>query len=35
MTFVIVPAFNEQERIGRVIRDLFEHGYDKVVVVDY
>ena len=34
MTFVIVPAFNEQERIGRVIRDLFEHGYDKVVVVD-
>ena len=34
MTFVIVPAFNEQNKIGRVVRDLFEHGYDKVVVVD-
>ncbi len=34
MIFVIVPAFNEEKKIGRVIRDLFEHGYNNVVVVD-
>jgi len=34
MIFVVVPAFNEEKKIGRVLSDLFEHGYDKVVVVD-
>lgn len=34
MIFVVVPAFNEEKKIGRVIRDLFEHGYDNIVVVD-
>lgn len=34
MIFVVVPAFNEEEKIGRVIRDLFEHGYNNIVVVD-
>lgn len=34
MIFVVVPAFNEQEKIGRVIRGLFEHGYKNIVVVD-
>ncbi|MCX6780274.1 MAG: glycosyltransferase family 2 protein [Candidatus Magasanikbacteria bacterium] len=34
MIFVVVPAFNESKKIGRVIRDLFEHGYKNVIVVD-
>lgn len=34
MIFVVVPAFNEEKKIGRVIRDLFEHGYKNIVVVD-
>lgn len=34
MIFVVVPAYNEQENIGRVLRGLFERGYDKVLVVD-
>lgn len=34
MIFVIVPAYNEEERIGRVVRGLFEHGFEQVVVVD-
>ncbi len=34
MLYVVVPAFNEHKRIGRVIRDLFEHGITNVVVVD-
>lgn len=34
MIFVVVPAFNETKKIGRVVRDLFEHGYNNVVVVD-
>lgn len=34
MIFVVMPAFNEEAKIGRVIRDLFEHGYRNVVVVD-
>ena len=32
--FVVVPAYNEEKKIGRVIRGLFEHGYNQVVVVD-
>lgn len=34
MIFVVMPAFNEEAKIGRVIRGLFEHGYRNVVVVD-
>lgn len=34
MVFVIVPAYNEEKNIGRVVRGLFQYGYDKVLVVD-
>lgn len=34
MIAVVVPAYNEEKQIGRVIRGLFEHGYDKVIVVN-
>lgn len=34
MVFVVVPAYNEQNSIGRVIRGLFECGWKRVVVVD-
>lgn len=34
MIFVVLPAFNEEKKIGRVIRGLFEHGFNQVVVVD-
>jgi len=34
LVWVIIPAHNEAERIGRVIRGLFEHGWKNVVVVD-
>lgn len=34
MIFVVVPAYNEEKAIGRVIRGLFERGYKKVIVVD-
>jgi glycosyltransferase involved in cell wall biosynthesis len=34
MIVVVVPAYNEEKQIGRVIRGLFEHGYGNVVVVD-
>ncbi len=34
MIFVVLPAYNEEQKIGRVIRDLFEHGFDNIVVVD-
>lgn len=34
MIFVIVPAFNEEQSIGRVVTDLFEHGFEHVIVVD-
>ncbi|MBD3311273.1 MAG: glycosyltransferase [Candidatus Magasanikbacteria bacterium] len=33
MLVAVVPAYNEEKRIGSVIRDLFEH-VDKVLVVD-
>ena len=32
--FIIVPAYNEEKRIGRVVRGLFEQGLTSVVVVD-
>jgi len=34
MVLVVIPALNEAERIGRVIRGLFQHGWANVVVVD-
>ncbi len=33
-TWIVIPAHNEAERIGRVIRGLFEHGWKNVIVVD-
>lgn len=34
MLFIIIPAYNEEKNIGRVIRGLFEQGYTKIIVVD-
>lgn len=34
MIFLVLPAYNEEKKIGRVIRGLFERGYKNVVVVD-
>ncbi len=34
MIFIVIPAYNEEQRIGRVIRDLFQCGFSNVVVVD-
>ncbi len=34
MVFIIVPAYNEEEAIGRVVRDLFQQGFQNVVVID-
>jgi glycosyltransferase involved in cell wall biosynthesis len=34
MVLVVIPAYNEAEKVGRVIRGLFEHGYSDVLVVD-
>lgn len=34
MYCIVIPAYNEAESIGRVIRDLFENGHRNVVVVD-
>jgi len=34
MIYIVVPAYNEEQKIGRVIRGLFEHGYNNIVVVD-
>ncbi len=32
--FIIIPAWNEKERIVQVIANLKKHGYDRIVVVD-
>ncbi len=32
--FFVIPAFNEAGRVGRVLRELREHGYRDLVVVD-
>ncbi len=34
MLFVVVPAYNEEKNIGRVLGGLFSHGHKNVVVVD-
>ncbi len=34
MLYIILPAYNEEQKIGRVIRDLFQHGYTNIVVVN-
>ena len=34
MIYIIVPAYNEAKNIGRVVRGLFEQGFNNVVVVD-
>ncbi len=34
MLFVIVPAYNEEKNIGRVLGGLFSHGHKNIVVVD-
>lgn len=34
MELVIIPAYNEAANIGRVIRDLFQHGWKNILVVD-
>ena len=32
--WIVIPAYNEEKQIGRVIAGLFEHGWHNVVVVD-
>ena len=32
--WIIIPAYNEDKNIGRVVRGLFQHGWRNVVVVD-
>lgn len=34
MIAVVVPAYNEEKEIGRVVRDLFRNGDYRVIVVD-
>lgn len=34
MVLIIIPAFNEEPTIGRVLRGLFEQGWKEVVVID-
>lgn len=34
MVFIVIPAYNEEKNIGRVVRDLFQHGWKNVIVVD-
>ena len=34
MVLIIIPAYNEGKKVGRVIRGLFEHGFDQIIVVD-
>ena len=32
--YIVIPAFNEEESIVKVLEDLFYHGYKNIVVVD-
>ncbi len=34
MLFVIVPAYNEEKNIGRVLSGLFSQGLENIIVVD-
>ena len=34
MILIIIPTYNEEKSIGRVVRGLFEQGWNNVVVVD-
>ncbi|OGH68331.1 MAG: hypothetical protein A3I29_04710 [Candidatus Magasanikbacteria bacterium RIFCSPLOWO2_02_FULL_44_11] len=34
MVLIVVPAYNEEKTIGRVVRGLLQHGYNGIVVVD-
>ncbi|MFA5062110.1 MAG: glycosyltransferase family 2 protein [Patescibacteria group bacterium] len=34
MVFIVIPAYNEEKNIGRVISGLFNHGFKNIVVVD-
>lgn len=34
MIFIVVPAYNEEKNIGRVVRGLFQYGQTNVVVID-
>jgi glycosyltransferase involved in cell wall biosynthesis len=33
-TFVVIPAYNEEQKIGEVIENLLENGYSNIVIVD-
>ncbi|MDD5658872.1 MAG: glycosyltransferase family 2 protein, partial [Actinomycetota bacterium] len=32
--YIVVPAYNEHKLITSVIKDLLEHGYKNIIVVD-
>ncbi|MCE5330373.1 glycosyltransferase family 2 protein [bacterium] len=32
--YIVIPAYNEARMIARVIRDLFNYGYNNIVIVD-
>lgn len=34
MLYIVVPAYNESQSIGRVIRGLLHYGFTQIVVVD-
>ena len=34
LVFIIIPAYNEEKNIGRVVSGLFEHGLRQIIVVD-
>lgn len=34
MLFIVIPAYNEETNIGRVISGLFSHGFKNIIVVD-
>jgi len=32
--YIVVPAYNEEERIDRAIKDLRDHGYNNIIVIN-
>ena len=32
--FIVIPAYNEEKKIGGVLKDLKRHGYNTIAVVD-